>query len=157
MKVKAKQAILAAARMGNTHFPLLVSGFAFALRLWRIDAQSLRGDEAFDVLFALQRLGDMVYQALYGQTYPPLYHVLDHFWLLVAGRSELSARFITLAAGVLIVPVIYQIGRLLFGVAVARMAMLLVALHPFLLWHAQDGRMYMLLGTLAAGSALSAL
>ncbi|TMC51741.1 MAG: hypothetical protein E6J26_09545 [Chloroflexi bacterium] len=140
-----------------TQFPLLVSGFAFALRLWRIDAQSLRGDEAFDVMFASQRLGDVVYQALYGQTYPPLDHVLDHFWQLVAGRSELSARFIALGAGVLIVPLVYQLGRLLFGEAVARMAMLLIALHPFLLWHAQDGRMYMLLCTLAAASALSAL
>ncbi len=144
-------------RLINSQFPLLATLLAFALRLWRIDAQSLRGDEAFDVLFAAQPLGDVLFQELYGQTYPPLYHLLDHFWLMLAGRPELSARFITFFAGVLIVPVAYRLTRALFDEPVARVTMLLVALHPFLIWHSQDGRMYMLMGTLAALSALWAV
>ena len=140
--------------MTRTQIPLLLALLAFALRLWRIDAQSLRGDEAFDVLFALQPLGEIFYQDRFNQIYPPLYHTLDHFWLVLAGVPELSARFIALWAGVLLVPLTYQLAKRLLDARVAVIAAFLVAIHPFLIWHSQDGRMYTLL---AAFSLLATL
>lgn len=139
--------------MTRTRFPILLTLFAFAIRLWRLDAQSLRGDEAFDVLFASQSLGEIIYQLRFNQIYPPLYHTLDHFWLMLAGHSQLSARFIALCAGVLLVPVGYRLAKDLFGERVARLASVLVAVHPFLIWHSQDGRMYTLLALCVALAA----
>ncbi len=143
--------------MRPSQFPLLLTLFAFLLRLWRIDVQSLRGDEAFDVLFSLQPLGEIIYQDRFNQIYPPLYHTLDHFWLMIAGRSELSARFIALGAGVLLVPLTYRLAQALFSERVARVSAILVAVHPFLIWHSQDGRMYTLLAMFATMATLFAV
>src|SRR5713226_6579919 len=101
-------------------FALCLALFAFALRIWRIDTQSLRGDEAFDVLFASQPLGEIIYQLRVNQIYPPLYHTLDHVWLMLAGTSQLSARFVALCAGVLLVPIAYRLAQELYDERTAR-------------------------------------
>jgi 4-amino-4-deoxy-L-arabinose transferase-like glycosyltransferase len=139
------------------YFPLAITLCAFALRLWRLDAVSLRGDEAFDALHSLQPISIVLYQNMFGQTYPPLYHLMLHGWLSWAGLVELSARFIAFAAGVWLVPITYRLAQTCFGETTARVAALLVALNPFLIWHAQDGRMYSLLATLSALMTLFAL
>src|SRR5512138_39529 len=119
--------------------PLLLTFAAFVLRLWQLDAQSLRGDEAFDVLFASQPPAEIIHQLQINQIYPPLFHTLDHFWLLAAGTSQLSARFLAFAAGVLLVPAAYRLAIELFDRRTAQITSVVVAAHPFLLWHAQDG------------------
>ncbi len=48
--------------MNRYRMPLLLALLGWATHLFRADAQSLRGDEAFDVLFALQPLGEILYQ-----------------------------------------------------------------------------------------------
>ncbi|MBI3732329.1 MAG: glycosyltransferase family 39 protein [Chloroflexi bacterium] len=143
--------------MTNNRFALLLTLFAFAARLWRIASSPLRGDEAFDVLFARQPLGEIIYQDRFNQIYPPLYHTLDHFWLALAGQSEFSARFIAFGAGVLLVPLVYKLAQRLLGERGARITAVLTTIHPFLIWHSQDGRMYTLLALFAVWAALCAV
>jgi 4-amino-4-deoxy-L-arabinose transferase-like glycosyltransferase len=130
---------------------------AFALRLYRLDFQPLRGDEGFDVMFASRPLSALVNELRVTQPYPPLYHVLLHGWLELAGKSEFALRFISMSWGVLLVVLTYRLGRDLFSVETGLLAALLTAAHPFYLWHAQDGRMYTMLTGLSLASTLLAL
>jgi hypothetical protein len=79
---------------------------------------------------------------------PPLYYLLLHFWIAVAGRSEESVHGLSVLLAVLCVPVAFWAGKLLFGRRAAWIGALLAALNPFLTQYAQEGRMYALLALL---------
>jgi 4-amino-4-deoxy-L-arabinose transferase-like glycosyltransferase len=141
---------------------------AFALRLYRLDYQSLRGDEAFDVLYAAQPLSEIIYQDRFNQIYPPLYHASLHYWLLIAGRGEFALRWITaVVPGTLLIPLAYALGRQLFSRArpgqadrsrrIGWLAGLLAAINPYLLWWSQDTHFYALLAMFAAAITLLAI
>ncbi|MDY7040237.1 MAG: glycosyltransferase family 39 protein, partial [Chloroflexota bacterium] len=136
---------------------LVLVMLAFALRIYRLDFQPLRGDEGFDVMFASRSLPSLVNELRVTQPYPPLYHVLLHGWFQLAGKSEFALRFISMSWGVLLVALTYQLGRELFSAREGLLAALLTAAHPFYLWHAQDGRMYTMLTGLGLASSLLAL
>ncbi len=140
----------------------------FALRLYRLDHFSLRGDEAFDVLYAAQPLTEIILQDRLSQPYPPLYHASLHYWLLIASRGEFALRWMMgVVPGTLVVPLTYALARRLFGQAeTARpernrhlgwLAGLLAAVNPYLLWWSQDAHFYSLLATFAAASTLLAV
>jgi mannosyltransferase len=75
---------------------------------------------------------------------PPLYYLLLHIWLAVAGRSEESVHALSVVFAVLCVPVAFWAGWTLFGRRAAWVAALLAAVNPFLTQYAQEGRMYAL-------------
>lgn len=127
---------------------------ALALRLWRVSTSSLRGDEAFSVLFAERGLPELLGQLRLVEPHPPLYYAGLHLWLLVAGESELAVRLPSIVFGTLMVPLVYALARSATPAAPALLASLLVAVNPFLLWHSQDARMYTLLPALAVASLL---
>jgi mannosyltransferase len=79
---------------------------------------------------------------------PPLYYLLLHFWLSVAGRSEESVHGLSVVFALLCVPVAFWAGGLLFGRRAAWIAAVLAALNPFLTQYAQEGRMYALVALL---------
>jgi hypothetical protein len=120
--------------------------------LFQLGAQELRGDEAFDALFSAQEVGVIVEQLRLEQPYPPLFHAGLHYWLDLLGRTEIAQRLPALLAGVLLVPVAFQLARFTLGKTTALIAAFLVAINPFYIWHAQDGRMYSLLALLSVAS-----
>jgi hypothetical protein len=130
----------------------LVLGLAFALRAFEVGRQALRGDEGFSVTFVLQPLGAMFRAMATSEPNPPLYWLLLRGWLGLAGRSELAARWPSVLAGVLAAALTYRLGRALAGRAVGLVAMLLVAISPFLIWYGQDARVYSLLTALVVGA-----
>jgi 4-amino-4-deoxy-L-arabinose transferase-like glycosyltransferase len=115
---------------------------AFALRLYRLGHASLRGDEAFDVLFASQSLGELLYQFRFVQPYPPLFHTGLHFWLPVAGQSEFAIRFGAVLCATLVVPAVYALGSQLFDTRVGLVGALLAVANPFIHWWGQDAHFY---------------
>lgn len=137
----------------------------FALRVYRLDYLSLRGDEAFDVLYAAQPLSEIIYQDRFNQIYPPLYHTGLHYWLLIVGRGEFALRWITgVVPGTLVVPLTLALGLQLFGRSgpgrsrlVGWSAGLLAAINPYLLWWSQDAHFYALLAMFAAAITLLAI
>jgi mannosyltransferase len=76
---------------------------------------------------------------------PPLYYVLLHVWLPLAGRSEEATHALSLLFAALTVPVAWWGGRLLLGARTGWMAAVLAAVNPFLTQYAQETRMYALL------------
>jgi 4-amino-4-deoxy-L-arabinose transferase-like glycosyltransferase len=128
-------------KIGNPKFVILL---AFALRVFRLDAQSLWYDEAFSVYLAHFDLATIAARTA-ADIQPPLYYALLHFWIALAGDSEFALRFLSLVFGVTTVPLAYVTARRLFDVTSARLAALLVALAPLYVWYAQEARMYTLI------------
>jgi 4-amino-4-deoxy-L-arabinose transferase-like glycosyltransferase len=91
---------------------------------------------------------------------PPLYYVLLHLWIAVAGDSERSAHLLSALFAVLAVPAAAWALLAVFGARAAVAVAALVALSPFVGAYADEARMYslvFLLATLAAGALLRVL
>ena len=115
---------------------------AFALRVWRVDDQSLRGDEAFDVAFVQRSVSDVLRELRISQPYPPAFYLFFKMWVRLVGRSEFALRFPALWCGTAMVPLAYALSRLWCGERAAQRTAFLLAAQPLAIWYAQDGRMY---------------
>jgi hypothetical protein len=104
-------------------------------------------DEGLSVGISDRPLGDIP-SVLRQDGSPPLYYVLLHFWLDLAGRSESSVHMLSVVFGLLCVPVAYWAGGLVFGRRTAWVAAVLAAFNPYLTQFAQEGRMYSLVSLL---------
>lgn len=128
---------------------LLLASLAFAIRLYHLDFQSLWRDEVDVILFAEKGpLGLLPWFMEPGQN-GPLYYLLLSFWMTLVGRGEFSVRFFSLFWGVLLVPLIYQVGRRWLERRVALLAALLVGFSPYLVWYSQEAKMYSFLAFLS--------
>jgi len=132
---------------------LLILLVGFALRLYRLGYQSLWYDETVSVLLARKSLPALTAHTA-GDIHPPLYYYLLHFWIRLAGSSEFSLAFLSLAFGVLLIPLLLYLGRGLYGVKIGLLGALLLAFSPFNLWYSQEVRMYTLGASLGLISLL---
>ena len=124
---------------------------AFALRVYRLDHQSIWYDEGVSVYYANQSLKGLI-AAVSTDNHPPLHSFALHFWLKLAGRSEFSVRFLSLISGVLSVPLLFKLGRKLFDQRVGVLAAFLLSISPFHIWFSQEARMYTLAVLLSLSS-----
>jgi mannosyltransferase len=129
---------------------LLILLLAFALRIWAIDGQSIWGDEAFSIFTAGQPVSYVVSGG--ADLHPPLYHLLLHFWMIVAGSSPLAVRFVSAWWSLLIVAAGYKICEVGFKFAI--LSAFLLAISPFQIFYAQETRMYAQAAALCALSLL---
>ncbi len=133
---------------------------AFALRVFQLDAQSLRGDEAASALYASYPVSQIVEISRTVDPHPPTFYIGLHFWERLTGYGEFALRFWTLIPAVLSVAVLYALVRRLIGRQSASIAALLLAVNSFHIWHTQDLRSYawlLLVGLLASFWLLKAL
>ncbi len=106
-------------------------------------------DEGLSVGIADRPLGDIPF-ALREDGSPPLYYMLLHFWLDIAGRSEAGVRGLSLLFALLAIPASWWAGRAVWGTQKAAwIAAVLAAFNPFLAQYAQEARMYSLVALLA--------
>ncbi len=138
---------------------LAILGAGWAARLYHLDFQELRGDEAFGYFFSLSPLRTIIQETLALQEpHPVASYFWQHLWLSMAGRSEFALRFTSAWFGVLAVALLYRVGRQLhLGRATALLAAALLSLSPYAIWHAQDARMYSLSLALTLASTSLAL
>ncbi|GIV77697.1 MAG: hypothetical protein KatS3mg050_2091 [Litorilinea sp.] len=117
---------------------------AFALRVWRLGAQELRGDEAFGYFFSLPSPVAIVEATLeLEEPHPVASYVLAHYWLGMAGHSEFALRFLSTWFGTVAVALMAALGRRLALPAGTLLgATALLAISPYAIWHSQDARMY---------------
>jgi uncharacterized membrane protein len=132
---------------------IIVTG-AF-LRILQIGSKSLWLDEAFSVWMAEQPAPEMLSWIVRIDQHPPLYYLLLRFWMCI-GDDIVTVRAFSALASTLTIPVIYALGRRLFGAKVGLLAATILALSPFHVRFAQEARMYALLA-LNASLALWAL
>lgn len=87
---------------------------AFLLRTITLD-QSLWLDEAINLIAARDRgVIDLVTNYSLADFHPPFYHLVLHYWLALAGDSEVVARFPSVVFGLITIYFTYLIGQRLF-------------------------------------------
>jgi mannosyltransferase len=126
--------------------PLLA---AFSLHLFRLDSAPLWFDETLTASWIAASWNEMLGVVL-TDNHLPLYFVLLKAWTSVAGDSVYALRFFNVPFSCATVLVIAFIATTLSGRTAGRWAAWLAAISPYLLHHAQEARMYSLLGFLAA-------
>ncbi|MBN1657661.1 MAG: glycosyltransferase family 39 protein [Anaerolineae bacterium] len=143
--------------ISNIQYPtLVILLFAFALRLFRLGAESLWYDETVSVTLAGQDVAGLVAHTA-RDIHPPGYYLLLHFWQALAGQSDFTAAFLSLFFGMLLVALAYRLAGRLFGRRAATIAALFVAISPYNVWYSQEVRMYTLGAVLAMGVVCAAL
>jgi mannosyltransferase len=139
-------------KLKATTFSGLMAGLvltAFVLRLYHLDYQSLWRDEVDAIRFSsdsflnLDSLGSILAVLTRAGHNGPLYFILLRGWRALSGDSAFALRYFSLLAGVVMVPLTYQLARRLrLGNMVGGIAALLVATSPYLLWYSQEAKMY---------------
>jgi len=130
---------------------LLIAGLA--IRLIRLDA-ALWYDEAFSALLAQRPLESLVRGAL-GDVHPPAYYLL--LWGLggILESSESILRAPSVMAGVILIGVVYRLGRALqLSRPAVWLAAGLVTFAPFQVYYSQEVRFYALQMLAVAMAAL---
>jgi uncharacterized membrane protein len=143
---------------------ILITAAGFFLRVYRLDAVPLRGDEAFTVqnwvskpliqsvsvpsslgftpllqFTAFHDRGSLQTIATI-EPHPFLNYVLFRTWGLLVGTSEFAVRYLPALVNLLGVPALYALGCRIGSRRIGLLAALLWALHPYEIWHAQDAR-----------------
>lgn len=118
---------------------LLLTIFAFALRLWFATTSSLWLDEAFSVVESAKPLHHIL---TLGDNTPPLYYLVLHGWMSIFGTSALGVRSLSVVFGALLVPIVWRFAGL--------QAAALVAVWPSLIEYGAQTRTYSLFVLAAA-------
>ena len=117
---------------------------AFALRVYRLPAQSLWYDEGVSWYLTRMSLPDLTAWTA-DDIQPPLYYYLLWPWARLGGTSEYALRFLSVAFGTLTVALLWATGRWLLGERAAWLGALILTLSPLHVYYAQEARMYTLL------------
>ncbi|MGH2870441.1 MAG: glycosyltransferase family 39 protein [Solirubrobacteraceae bacterium] len=128
-----------------------------AVRFPTIGTQSFWYDEAVTRGIVFHGLGHVISTVPATESTPPLYYVLLWVWSRVFGTSEAGLRSFSALAGLLVLPVMWELGRRLISERVGQAAALLAAVSPLLFWYSQEARAYSLLTLLSALSLLAML
>ena len=121
---------------------VLLVWLALILRLLWLDASPLRGDEAFAIQYWAAPWPDALALASI-EPHPVGTFALFAVWKATFGDGEWVMRLLPTLLSLPGLAAIYTLGRQLFRRRrVALLAALLYAVHPFLIWHAQDVRNY---------------
>ncbi|MFH1929338.1 MAG: glycosyltransferase family 39 protein [Chloroflexota bacterium] len=132
---------------------------SFGLRIWRIEAKSIWWDESLSLYRAQHDLPYVLSNRIdfpgaeTTDLHPPLYFVLLHFFIRLAGESDLALRFPSVCWATALVPLLYIVGKRWWGRGVGLWAAGLGAVSPFYLWYAQEARMYTMVTCLGLLSA----
>jgi uncharacterized membrane protein len=130
---------------------------AALLRWSGLDSQSLWADEGYTVWIS-QFSPKQIWHIVQGDTGPPLYYVVVHFWSVAFGNSELSLRALSAFFGTLSLPLFYLIARKILPSRMpVALAMMLYSVSFFQVWYAKEARCYALLVFLSLGSVFCAL
>jgi 4-amino-4-deoxy-L-arabinose transferase-like glycosyltransferase len=136
---------------------------AFAWRIQGLTVQSLWRDEVDAIYFALRELPTTLAMFVQAGQNGPLYFLALRPWFWLAGANEFALRFPSAAFGVLTIPLLWQVTRLLLSssaevegqgirqreaIGIPLLAATLLAFNPYQLWYSQEGKMYTLVTVL---------
>ena len=130
---------------------------AFGLRALQLGRESLWRDEIDSIRFAMAAWPAPLENFAKAGENGPLYHLLLRGWLSLGGTSDLALRLFSTLCGMMLLAVIYALGRRLLGPRAAGWAVLLAAVSPALVWYAGEGKMYALQPLLIGLALLAAV
>ena len=138
---------------------LLILWLALALRLYRLDFQSIWWDEGHSIFVASHPVTAIpTLPAM--DVHPPAYFSLLHVWMALAGRSEFALRYLSVVFSLLTVALLWRFARLLTrsfptptnSIWPSTLTGLLAALSPLYVAYAQEVRSYAMITGLALAS-----
>lgn len=112
-------------------------------------------DEALSANIADLTVGEIP-RTLRGDGHPPLYYLLLHYWMRLAGTSDASLRALSGFWSVALLPLTWVAARRVGGRRAALSATVLLALSPYAVRYATEARMYAMFATLAMLAWLAA-
>ncbi|MBN1122577.1 MAG: glycosyltransferase family 39 protein [Anaerolineae bacterium] len=119
---------------------ILLLLLGFALRVWRLDAIALRGDEGFTMIVWLESLRDVLGPMAGTEPHPPVAVLSIFGWTRLVGETEFAARYLSVLAGTVTIAALYGMGRQLLDRQTGVLAAFLWAINPYQIWFAQDLR-----------------
>lgn len=119
-----------------------ILGMAFLARIVALDAQGLWRDEVDQWRFALQPWGEMLQNFIRPGWNGPLYSPLMRVWIALTGDSAFAMRYFSLLWGVASVALLYVLVKRMVDERAALWSALLLALSPYMVWYAQEIKMY---------------
>lgn len=125
---------------------------AALLRCLYVAKPDIGNDECFSLFYAQYGLGDIVRTLAQGDN-PPLWELLLHFWIMAFGVGVVSLRALSVVFSVATVVPIYLSGERFVGRHAGLAAAMVYAFCTFSIFLSHDGRVYSLVGMLAAWSA----
>lgn len=122
---------------------LVLIALAFFLRVYRLADKNIWWDEGWTVWLARH---DFAWIALRtaSDEHPPLHYWLMNVWQSILGTEAFTGRFFSLLLGVLLVALVYRIGKQIGGVRLGFLAALFLAVARFNVWWSQDIKNYTL-------------
>ncbi|MBN1640439.1 MAG: glycosyltransferase family 39 protein [Anaerolineae bacterium] len=118
---------------------------------WDESLSHYRATQSIATILSNQILFDMGDQtARTIDNHPPLYFLALHLTIRAAGDSEFAMRALSLACGVLLVPLLYACGTRIAGSAAGLASALLGAASPLYLWYQHEIRPYTMVAALGA-------
>jgi mannosyltransferase len=123
------------------------------LRFYRIEYQSYWNDEGNSRVMAGKSVGGIL-QSAAADIHPPGYYLALKLWRGLVGETEFGLRSFSALTGLVLVALLFRLGREYLDPPAAVAAALLGAINPFLIYYSQEARMYALLATLSAASFL---
>ncbi|MGA2579119.1 MAG: hypothetical protein ABSH24_24165 [Bryobacteraceae bacterium] len=131
---------------------VLVAGF-IGIRLWNLTAFCLDSDEIFSLLCARYKLVHLLQSVRADVVHPPLSYLLLWVWVRIGGESLLWVRLLPFLLSVLALPLAWIVFRQLRLNAPARIiALALLAINDYQVFHARYVRMYALFFLLSLAS-----
>jgi asparagine N-glycosylation enzyme membrane subunit Stt3 len=124
---------------------------AFVLRVYRLGATGFYYDEVFSLAIGTLPLPDLLIEVLDDRNTPPGYFLLGQLWYGI-GRSEFVVRYLSIILGVLAVPAIYRLGKVVADARLGLIVAALLAVSPFHITHSQVARMYSMVTLFAIGA-----
>lgn len=117
---------------------------AALLRFGALDREEIWLDEAQSIRNASGSVQDTI-EALAHDNKPPLYYFVLKGWLGIFGSSAAALRSFSAVCGVLAVAAVWLLGVPTVPLAVARVAAVILAVHPLAVHYSREGRGYSLL------------
>ncbi len=111
---------------------------AYALRVYRLEAQDIWGDEAWSVAVSGGALRDL----WLAEANPPAYHLLLYLVRPLWGNTPFALRYLSVLSGLLAVALTGRLGQTAGGRPLGLAALLAAGSSAFLVYYAQEARMY---------------
>ncbi|MCX7680445.1 MAG: glycosyltransferase family 39 protein [Anaerolineae bacterium] len=136
---------------------LVIVFVAYVLQTSTLTLQSMWFDEVMALEYTKGSLAETVRTIVQPHHNGPLFYLLLFWWRHLAGSSDFAVRFLSVLCAVLSVPLLFQWVNKGLSRRAGVVAAWLFAFSPFVLWFAQEAKMYALHMLTAVASSLALL
>lgn len=136
----------------NTFFKLfIIILIGLAFRLWFLDKpEGLWNDEYVSWFIASQTDLNTFWQKVYGNCHMPLYYFYLKIWMFCFSDTDISLRWSSVLPSILSIPMMYLVGKELKDKNLGLLCALMTSLSSFLIYFAQEARLYSLIFLLSS-------